>query len=868
MYLRRRSVMKSKSKKNSNVEDTLVIPTEMSSVMANCFNRYAKAVLLDRAIPDVRDGLKPVQRRIIYTMYESGNVFSKPTRKCARTVGDVMGKYHPHGDSSIYEALVRMSQDWKMEVPLIAFQGNNGSIDNDPAAAYRYTESKLAKISELLVQDIEKDTVNMTLNFDDSLLEPTVLPARFPNLLVNGSQGIGVGAVTNIPCHNLDEVIDATIYRIEHKRSNVQDLLQFIKGPDFPTGGKIDDREALNKLYETGQASFFIHCDARIDEKTNQIIIEGLPYGTVKSQFVADLDKRRIQDNLDNIEEIRDESTDDIRIVIDVKEGQSAKAVLYYLRSKGALRSTFSANMLAIDKGHPKTMNLLEILNAYIAHQQDVIRRRSKFDIEKKTLRLEVVEGLIKAVSIIDKVIEVIKSSKGREDSKANIMNEFGFSERQAEAIVTMQLYRLSNTDVTALMDEKDQLNKDLAELKEILANEDKLDRLIVKDLKKVKETYVTPRKTTILDEKLEIKAIDPTKLIAKEDCYVTLTRDGYIKRTNLRSYQASINADKSNVLPKIKQGDGIVLCLQATTHDMLIAFLESGSYIVVPVYQIPDVKWKEEGKHINTLLNSSASDKVIEAFIINDFDIPTYFALLTKKGKIKRTLVKEFEQNKLTTRPLKAIGLTKGDTLVSVKLTTGNSNLLVVQENGFSSCYNENEVPAVGIKANGVKAINMGKDMSPLISLIAFDSDEYTKLFILSDNLCARVITSTNIDVVSRLGMKQQLVKIFKSCPQKLVSVDKVKVERNKENNVYIYTEDTNEIINIDSLDTVLIGSGMKPNIPLKGKKIIGRHFEGSTIDKDCKIEEPQMVVETTKVKDVSGDKQMTLFDLFDEEK
>ena len=390
-------------------------------VLTDCFNRYAKAVITDRAIPDVRDGLKPVQRRIIYAMYTEGNTYNKPTRKCARTVGVILGKFHPHGDSSAYDAMVHLSQDWKMRAPLLVFQGNNGSIDNDPAAAYRYTEAKLSKISDLMVADLEKDTVDMSLNFDDSELEPDVLPARFPNLLVNGTTGIAVGAATNIPTHNLKEVCEAVIYRIEHKRATVADLLNYIKGPDFPTGGVIDDVEALKQIYETGQGSFYVHCDVHIDEATNQIIITNIPYGTIKSKFVADLDKRRVDDKLDNILEVRDESTEDVRIVLDIKKDSNPQAALNYLRQKGSLRSTFAVNMLALDKGHPKTMNLLEIIDAYIDHQVEVITRRSKFDIQKKTARLSIVRGLMKAISVLDKVIEIIRHSSGKEDSKKQI---------------------------------------------------------------------------------------------------------------------------------------------------------------------------------------------------------------------------------------------------------------------------------------------------------------------------------------------------------------------------------------------------------------------------------------------------------------
>jgi topoisomerase-4 subunit A len=536
----------------------VIDPLPMPSVMADDFGRYAKAVLADRAIPDVRDGMKPVQRRIIFGMYKEGNTFDKPTRKCATTVGYVMGNFHPHGDASIYDALVRLSQDWKMEVPLVTFQGNNGSIDDDPAAASRYTEAKLSPIAGLLVADIEKDTVPMQLNFSDEILEPTVLPARFPNLLVNGAQGIAVGAATLIPTHNLGEVIDATIYAIQHKRATVADLRQFILGPDFPTGGVIDQPEELNKLYETGTASFYIHANAEIDASKNQIVIDEIPYGVIKSQFVQALDKLREDAHIDNIEEIRDESTADVRIAIDVKEGQDPEPILSYLRSKGALRTTFAANMLALDKGHPKTMNLLDIIRAYIDHQVDVLTRRSKFDLEKDNKRLEVVNGLIKAVDIIDDVVRVIKNSSGKAEAKANIMKTFSFTDMQAEAIVMLNLYKISSLDYKAFVEEKNGLTAEIEDLKRMLSDADYLDRRIIADLKDVRRQYAAPRKTKILDGKIKTQEVDATSLISKEDVYVVMTYAGYLKRTNIRSYQASVTGDPENDLPKVKPGDGI----------------------------------------------------------------------------------------------------------------------------------------------------------------------------------------------------------------------------------------------------------------------------------------------------------------------
>lgn len=859
------------NKKDKQSFKEIIEPTAMTSVMADDFGRYAKAVLLERAIPDVRDGLKPVQRRIIFGMNQEGNTFDRQTKKCATTVGYVMGNYHPHGDASIYDALVRLSQDWKMEAPLVTFQGNNGSIDDDPPAASRYTEAKLSEIAGLLVADLDKNTVNMTLNFSDELLEPTVLPARFPNLLVNGAQGIAVGAVTNIPTHNLGEVIDATIYAISHKRATVQDLRKFIVGPDFPTGGVIDQKEELDKLYETGSATFYIHATCDIDKDKNQIIITGLPYGTIKSDFVANLDKSVKNFHIDNIMEVRDESAVDVRIVLDVKPGQDPAPILSYLRQKGLLRQTFAANMLAIDKGHPKTMNVLEITRAYIDHQTEVISRRSKFDLAADSKRLEVVEGLIKATEIIDQIIKVIKASSGKAESKDNIIKAFGFTPDQAEAIVMLNLYKLSNLDFHEYVSEKDSLGAEIAKLNDILTNPEVLDKLMIADLKDVKSKYAKPRKTLIKDDKIKLLEVDATSLISKEDVYAVLSKDGYLKRTNMRSYQASITGNPADDLPKIKPGDGIVLNQKCSTHDGILAFLSSGTFIYIPVYLLPEAKWKEEGKHISTMLRlNTSSDKVVSAFVVTTFAPHVYLAFLTAEGKIKRTLLKEYEQTKLTPHPIKAMGLSKGDSLCRVAVTTGNSDLVICQSNGYVSRYNEGEVPAVSIKAGGVKAINLGKGLAPLCDLLALASDEHCRLLILADELSARLVMSTNIASTPRLALKECLVRIFKGSKMDIVSICKADAQGKgpQGKSICVYTDDSNEIIDIGALQSVLPGSGMKPNVPLEGKKLRGLHVDGGLIDENIRLETPLVRPEEVKAEKDTGAKQLSLFDLFEEEK
>ena len=844
-------------------------PTSMSLVMANDFNRYAKAVLTDRAVPDVRDGLKPVQRRIIFGMYNQGNTFDKPTRKSATTVGYVMGHFHPHGDSSIYDALVRLSQDWKMEVPLVVMQGNNGSIDDDPAAASRYTEAKLAKISSLMVQDLEKNTVDMQLNFADEEYEPTVLPSYFPNLLVNGANGIAVGAVTNIPTHNLGEVIDATIYAISHKDCTVADLRKFILGPDFPTGGYIDQKELLDKVYETGSGSFYINANATIDVENNSIVIDSVPYGTIKKNFVADLDKTRINNNIANIEEILDESTDNVRIVIYVKKGQDPNAILSYYRKKNLLRSTFSANMLAISKSHPKTMNLYEIIQAYIDHQVDIVTRRSKYNLDKAKKRLNIVEGLIRSVDIIDELIKVIKSSKGKSESKVNIMNKFGFDEDQAEAIVMLNLYKINNLDYQEFISEKKELESTIKENKRILEERSYLEKNIIKTLQAIKNEFSTPRRTQIVDKFEEEEEVDVTKLIAKEDVMVVLTKDGYIKRTNMRSYQATLVNDVTKDIPKLKQGDGIVLNLKCSTHDAIIAFLESGNYIYIPVYQIQECKWKEEGKHLNYFVkNLNSQDRVVSAFAINTFDLDTYFILLTKNGKIKRTLLKEFEQKKVTSRAIKEIGLTGDDSLIKVCISNKNSDVIIIQNNGFVSRYNENYIPVVGIKAGGVKAVDNLKDDVYCSSMVLLSQDELTKLVSICDKACVKVISSNNIIPGERLSRKTQMFKVFNNNKINIIEVESIKPKKGIDTNIIVYTETENIAINITEMGTDSIGSGLKSNLDIKSGLIEGVHHKSFIIDSSFKLEKPLVVASSqVKPKKEDGEKQITLFDLFNQE-
>ena len=863
-----------RSNKKQPVVSEEIVPSQLSDVLVSAFNRYAKAVITDRAIPDVRDGLKPVQRRIVYDMFEQGNVFEKPTVKCATIVGHVMGHYHPHGDSSIYDALVHLSQGWKMEEPLVDFQGNNGSIDDDPAAANRYTEARLSKLSAYLVKDIEKDLVEMVPTFDDKSLEPTVLPARFPNLLVNGTQGIAVGSTTYIPSHNLKEVIDATIYRIQHRRVNLDDILKFIKGPDFPTGGVIDDKEDLRSLYETGKGSFYLYCDTKIDHENNTIIIDEIPYGVVKKDFVTTLQKRKETDNLDNIEEIIDESAkDDVHIVLYIKKGASPEDVLNYLQGKGLLRTTIACNFLAIDKGHPKTLPLIDILDAFIDHQRDIQTRLSDFELKKDQARLEIVAGLIKVYSILDEVIEKIKKCSGKESVKKMLQDDYGFTENQSEAIAMLPLYRLSNTDIQALYQEDGELRKDIERLKGLLSDSEKLDREIIKGLKEVSSSFGHERKTKILDEKLVFDAIDQTKLIAKEDCYVAITMDGYAKRTTPKSYQASCDANKDDplVLPKLKPGDRVVFRRKCSTHDSILFFTDRGNYGYLPVYLLTELKWKEEGKHLNNLLTLRPSERIVKAFLLDEFRPGIDVVILTKENKIKRTPLVEFRQTGLTKRTFRACKLMNDqDEVVGVEMTGGNSDVIVVDNLGRASRFNESEIPEVSLTAMGVKAISSSIDNAPLISLVTLSSNEASLLLILADRRACRLISSADIETTNRLGAKTNLVRIFKKNPLLLVSLSKVDKVRGQRSVVGVSTKTLSAVIDLGELTKVALNSDMRENIPALGKEtIIGRDDDGTVIDATFPIETPKVVkVNPVKAGPDKADTQLSLFDLFEKDK
>ena len=743
----------------------------LDSIMGDKYAVYAKYVIQDRAIPDVRDGLKPVQRRIIYSMYQNGNTYDKQTKKCAKIVGDVMGRFHPHGDSSIYEALVRMSQPWKMSEPLVIFQGNNGSIDNDPAAAYRYTEAKLNEFSENLISDIDKNTVDMTLNFDDTEFEPVVLPCRFPNLYVNGSDGIAVAIATQIPPHNLGEICDAVIYRIQHPNCSLDELLEIVHGPDFPTGGIIYKSQGIRDIYETGRGKIEIASKLKVDTSNknyNEIVISEIPYGVVKQSLVFSIDKIKKSHEIDGINEVKDLSSgDEIEIVIETKKEVDPQIIIAYLMNKTQLKVSYSSNIVAICDKHPRTLSLISYLDYYIAFQVDVITRRTNFLLKKAKDRLHIVEGLIKAISIINEVVQLIRKSKDKADAKLNLQKTFGFTEPQSEAIVSMRLYRLTNTDVTIYVDEKNNLIKQISDYEETLANPNKLKKIIISDLKAIVKEFGQLRRS-IIEEKEEEVQIDKRDLIAKEDVYVVVTRDGYIKRSSLKSYKSSNGA-----LPGVKVDDSIVMAAIVNTVDYVLCFTNKGNYILLPVHEILEGKWKDEGKHINYICNLPLKESIIKCIAVKDFNIGVSICTVSKLGQIKKTPLIEFYSQRIN-KPICCMKLTNSDEMSDVCVLKGNTNVLIMTKAGKATYFNENDIADTRLKTSGVKCIATLSDSS-IESITPFELGERCKLLFLTNLGMCKILDSNTLNLRHRLEKSDMLLKSFKTEIHDLLTVRKV---------------------------------------------------------------------------------------------
>ena len=820
----------------------------LEEIMGERFARYSKYIIQDRAIPDVRDGLKPVQRRIIYAMYRDKNTYDKQFKKCANAVGNVLGKYHPHGDSSVYDALIRMSQSWKQNHILVEVDGNNGSIDGDGPAAYRYTECRLSKISEELLKDIDKDTVMMAPNYSDTLLEPTVLPAKFPNLLVNGTNGISAGYATNIPPHNLIEVCDAVIKRIDSPNCHEDSIYEIIKGPDFPTGGIVEGLDGIKSAFKTGRGKLIVTSKSEFQKNKgkDQIVISEIPFEVNKALLVKKIDDIRFEKKLDGIAEVRDESDKDsnIRIVIDLKPGADKELVLNYLLKNTELQTTYNYNMVCIDKRRPRLLGIIPIIDAYIDHQKDVILKRTNFDLAFARKEMHITEGLVKAISILDEVIAVIRASKNKPDAIENLVKKFDFTTEQATAIVMLQLYRLTNTDITVLNEKLENLRKIIEELTGILNDESKLKGVIKDELRRMKKEYGVPRKTEISETIKEIK-IDQTDLITKEDVIIVLTNDGYLKRVPIKSHNS---ADGETAL---KPGDYVICYKQTNTLNKLCIFTSRGNYLYLPIHEIPSCKWKDLGKHISNFVTISPDDKAVNAFIISENVTNPEVTMFTREGMVKRTNLNDFIVSRYS-KAYTAMKLKDTDEVVNVCIT--KPNVLIVTKTGYYLNYMASEIPLSGPKAAGVKGINL-KDDNVISGICYSEKDEYIDIF--TNQKTAKRVKLSELNMLSRAKRGTTLIKKVKSTNYEIIKA---------------FSTSTKDIIGIKSKDDIYLVKNS--DIPIMDKESTGSVILKQTISdvfisqeldiiKDEDIELPKIKKDEEKIQELTIDDFLNDFKL-----
>ena len=745
----------------------------LEEIMGDRFGRYSKYIIQERALPDIRDGLKPVQRRILYSMNKDGNTFDKGYRKSAKSVGNIMGNYHPHGDSSIYDAMVRLSQDWKMGQVLVEMHGNNGSMDGDPPAAMRYTEARLSEISAYLLQDIDKDTVPFAWNFDDTEKEPTVLPASFPNLLVNGSTGISAGYATDIPTHNLSEVIDATVYMIDHPTATVDKLMDFLPGPDFPTGATIQGKSEIKKAYETGKGKVVVRSKTKIEELKGgkkEIVVTEIPYELNKATLVKKIDDVRVNAKVAGIAEVRDESDrDGLRIAIELRKDADAELILNYLLKYTDLQVNYNFNMVAIDNATPRQVGIVPILSSYISHKRDIIRSRSIYDRNKAEKRLHIVEGLIRVLSILDEVIALIRASDNKADARENLMASYDFTEPQAEAIVTLQLYRLTNTDVVTLQSEEAELKARITTLSAIINDEKTMFNVMKRELREVKKKFGQPRKSILVDEVVAVE-VEAASLIVKEETIVSVTRSGYVKRTTPRSFSAS-------KLEEIgKRGDDRLIFHQpAVTTQHLLMFTTFGNVIYRPIHELDDIKWKDIGTHSSSLVNNfSQEEEILFVQILDDFDLESRELMVsTKFGLIKKVALADFKPWR--TYRSKSAQYAKfkqaDDRVVSVDFDR-NADVMLVTYNGYALRFPSQDVPVVGAKAAGVKSINLKDDDFVVASYFA-DTDSF---YILTQRGSLKRVNFNEIPAKSRAGRGLLILRELKKAPHKVFASGTVK--------------------------------------------------------------------------------------------
>ena len=746
----------------------------LEEIMGDRFGRYSKYIIQDRALPDARDGLKPVQRRILFAMFNENNTHEKPFRKSAKTVGYVIGNFHPHGDSSVYEAMVRMSQDWKARRPLIEMHGNNGSVDGDPAAAMRYTEARLSAIAGELLRDITKRTVDFVPNFDDQDVEPTVLPARFPNLLVNGSTGISAGYATDIPPHNLTESLDAVLMRLDNPNATVDELMTVISGPDFPTGGIIQGVEGIKKAYETGRGKIIVRAKATIEPlkgNKEQIVVTELPYEVNKANLVKKMDEQRVDKRLEGISEIRDESDrTGLRVVIELKKDVPAEGILNYLYKTTDLQVTYNFNMIAIYNRRPTMMTLPLMLDAYIEHQKDVVTKRSQYDLLKAKDRLHIVEGLMKALSILDQVITTIRASQDKRDAKNNLIDKFAFTEVQAEAIVSLQLYRLTNTDITELQSEHEELTKLIDKLTAILNNEKTLIKVIKAELNDIKKRFNEPRRSQIQAEIEEIK-VTLDVLVPSEEVVVTVTKDGYVKRTSQRSYSASNGKDFA-----MKESDFLLYEETLNTQHHLLLFTNKGNYIYQPVHELPDIRWKDLGQHISSIVPIDTEESIVSVIGLEKFEQDNVFVFTaTRDGQIKRSPLADYAVSRYS-KPIKTMNLKGDDCLIMAELVTPEQELLLTANTSYSIRFAMEELPVTGVKTAGVKGIQL-KDGEYLAAANILKPGAEQDLVIVTQRGAVKRMNVSEIELGNRAKRGVVTLKELKANPHRVFAIVVVKV-------------------------------------------------------------------------------------------
>lgn len=747
----------------------------LEDVMGERFGRYSKYIIQERALPDIRDGLKPVQRRILYAMYIDGNTFDKGFRKSAKSVGNVMGNFHPHGDSSIYEAMVRLSQDWKVREPLIQMHGNNGSLDGDPPAAMRYTEARLSEISNYMLMDIDKETVEMVLNFDDTENEPTVLPAHFPNLLVNGATGISAGYATEIPPHNLSEVIDATIYLLQHPNAELADLMNFVKGPDFPTGGVIQGIDGIKQAYDTGRGKIIVRSKVEVEELRGhrvQIVISEIPYEVNKALLVKKIDEIRAFKKIDGISEVRDESDrNGLRVAIELKKNADAKNILNYLYKNTDLQISYNFNMVAIDKMRPVQVGLKQILTSYLDHKKEVVIKRTEFDLRKAQKRQHIVEGLIKALSILDDVIKLIRASSDKKSAKENLIKEYQFTEAQAEAIVSLQLYRLTNTDVKALEKEHAELTATIAEYNLILNDENELKKVIATELKDVKKKFGNPRRSDIEDQVAQIE-IDESALIAEEDVRVLVSADGYLKRSSIRSFKSTDDSDNG-----LRDDDQIIYEDTLSTLKNLYLFTNKGNVIYRPVHELLDTKWKETGAHLSQEVGLDANEKIIKVLVTDQKNPTNNVIIATSDGYIKQVAINDLTPGRTyKTRAGVAIKLKTPDAKVIniFEITPDNAAEIILLTNlSYAVRFNVNEIPVIGARTAGVKSVNLKTDDFVVDFVVTNPSTaSQTKLALITTRGAFKQMQLQDINLVSRAKRGVLTLRELKTNPHRVAAI------------------------------------------------------------------------------------------------